>query len=53
MLKHEERGTQEEKPATRKGEIKRTDQEGEDKSPYRQICPPHLDNDDTEHKHGY
>jgi hypothetical protein len=36
-----------------KDETKRTDQEGDDEAPYREICFPHFDNDDTEHEHGY
>jgi hypothetical protein len=36
-----------------KDATKRTDEEGKDESPYREIRLPHLDNDDTEHKHGY
>ena len=34
-------------------ETKHTDQEGEDESPYREICLPNLDSDDTEYKHGH
>ena len=34
-------------------EIKRTDQEGKDESPYREIRFPHFDNDDSEYRHGY
>jgi hypothetical protein len=34
-------------------EAKRTDQEGEDESPYGEIRMPHLDSNDTKHKHNH
>ena len=41
------------KKAQNGGVAKHTDQEGEDESPYREIRIPHLDSNDTEHKHNH
>ena len=55
MLKHDEceAETSEKKRTMKMNETRRTDQEGKEKSPYRQICLPHLDNDNAKHKHDY
>ena len=50
MLKHNECETREEMT---KDAIKRTDQDGKGEPPYREICLPHLNDDDTEQKRGY